>query len=375
LRAGDGPNVVVSPSSLVSALAMYSEGAVKTEAAPFDAALGATGQDRTDAVSYLSAALARYDGDPAAVQAAKLPATPVVHTAQRVVLDDNPEHAPAQTFLDRLQRGYGAGVLVTDLGSDKGTAALSSWVNEHTGGLVKETAITPSPTLVAVLQDAVAFAGAWQQPFDPNSTDDADFAAAVPGSTDLTTVQVPTMHAELSVAVVQADGWTAVRLAYTDDLSADLLLPPSRESCPPGDCPVWTETDPTMYQAPVLAGLSAALDNAPLVKVDLAVPTLDLKTTTDLMGLLTDLGIAGEGLTGVRADGEPVVLAQAVQQAVLKVDEDGTRAAAVTELAMGEGAAPPQEVLEIAFDRPFLFVVRDGTTGWPVFLASITDPR
>ncbi|MCL2848454.1 MAG: serpin family protein [Micrococcales bacterium] len=374
-RTGQG-TVVVSPSSLVSGLAMLAEGATGTQTAPFDAALGAAGHQRTDAVNMLLAALGRYDGDPAAVRAARLPSTPVLHTAQRVVLDDDPDHAPAQGFLDRLQRGYGAGVLTTDLGSATGTAALSAWIEENTGGLVKRTAIVPDPTLVAVLQDAFVLAAAWQYPFDPAATYDADFAAVVGTDPSTVTVQVPTMHNELRVPVVQADGWQAVRLPYTDDLSADLLLPPSREHCPPGDCPVWTEIDPTMYQAPVLAGLSAALDDAAARDVKVALPVLDLATTTDLMDLLTSLGIVDQPLTGVRADGGPVVVGQAVQQAVLKVAEDGTRAAAVTEIAAEDaGAEPPEEVLEVRFDRPFILVIRDGTTGWPVLLAVVTDPR
>jgi len=383
LRSGDGPNVVVSPSSLVTALAMLGEGAVGDEAAPFDAALGAKGSTRTDAVNYLTTALSRYDGDPAVVQADTLPTTPMLHTAGRVVLDDDPQHAPAQAFLDRLQHGYGAGVLVTDLASDKGTKALSAWVDENTGGLVKKTAITPSPALVAVLQDAMVLAAAWQYPFNPYATYDASFAAAAPGNKaqpDLVPVLVPTMHAELSVAVVESDGWQAVRLGYTDDLSADLLLPPA-QCVPPADggeectSPPDVYTNPGLVDPQVLANLSTALDTAQPTEVSLAVPTLDLVTTTDLVTVLTDLGIVGQGLTGVRADGKAVVVTQAVQQAVLQVDEDGTRAAAVTEIAMGEGALPPQEILEISFDRPFLFIIRDGTTGWPVLLASITDPR
>jgi serpin B len=362
LRSGDGPNAVASPSSLVTALAMLGEGAVgDQETAPFDAALGATGQERTDAVNALLTALSRYDGDPAVVQADKLPTAPVLHTAQRVVMDDDADRAPAQRFLDRLQQGYGAGVLVTDLGSTTGADALSAWVDENTGGLVKETAIVPDPDTVAVLQDAFVLAAAWQQPFDPDDTYDATFT--VPGTGQ---VQAPTMSAELDVPVVERDGWTAVRLPYTDELSADLLLPPPDD--PAADSPAQAD-------AATLQALSAGLDDASAQPVKVFVPTLDLATTTDLMDLLDSLGIDGDhALTGVRADGEPVAVSQAVQQTVLKVAEDGTRAAAATEIGVGVKSAPLQ-VEEVRFDRPFLLVVRDGSTGWPVLLAAVTDPR
>ncbi|UJP39177.1 serpin family protein [Cellulomonas palmilytica] len=358
LRAGqddEAGGVVVSPSSLVSALAMVAEGAVGEEAAPFDAALGASGDDRTDAVSALLAALARYEGDPATVQDDELPATPVLHTAQRVVLDDGA--VPRQEYLDRLVRGYDAGVTVADLGSDALHDALDPWVKEHTGGLVPRSALSPDPGLDLVVQDAVVLAAAWEEPFAEMLTYDESFSTAAGR-----VVETPMMHADRSLAVVEHDGWTAVRLPYTDDLAADLLLPPAGSAA--ADAPAQAD-------AALVASLSVALDEQERRLARIALPVLDLTTATDLMPLLTDLGIAGSALSGL-VD-ESVVISQGAQQAVLQVDEEGTRAAAVTEIAAG-AAAPPEPQLQVRFDRPFLFVARDGTTGWPVFLAAVTDP-
>jgi len=358
LRAGQDDEVggaVVSPASLVGALAMAAEGAVGDEAQGFDAALGAAGDERTAAVSALRAALARYDGDPAVVQDDELPAEPVLHAAQRVVLDDGA--TPRQAFLDRLVRGYDAGVAVADLGSAELRAALDPWVQEHTGGLVERSALEPTDALKVAVQDAVVLAARWRQPFDEVMTGDAPFRTA-----DGREVRVPTMQGDKYVPTLQRDGWTAVRLPYTDDLAADLLLPP--EGDPAASAPA--EADPAL-----VAGLSAALDEQDGAHAVVALPVLDLVGETDLLPLLADLGIAGTALTGL-VEGQ-VVITQAAQQAVLQVDEEGTRAAAVTELG-AEAGGPPPPALEVRFDRPFLLVVRDGTTGWPVFLAAVTDP-
>ncbi|GEL93766.1 serine protease [Cellulomonas composti] len=354
----DDAGAVVSPSSLVSALAMLAEGAVDGETAPFDAALGASGQERTDAVDALLAALARYDGDPALVAAEHPPTTPMVHTRQRVVVDDDARIA--QPYLDRLWRAFGAGVLVTDLASSDGKAALDAWVALETGGLVDRSAIVPDESLVTVLQDVVAFAAAWQQPFAEAGTSNAPFAIGGGAGAD-----VPTMHALLTVPAVQRDGWVAVRLPYADDLHADVYLPPDGSDL---------ATDPAGADPQVLSALSAALDDAAPVVVRLALPKLALRTTTNLAGVLDELGVGSQARTGVLADGSPVTLAQATQQAVLLVDEEGTRAAAVTELG-DAGSAAPLVDLEVDVDRPFLLAVQDGETGWPVFLAAVRDPR
>ncbi|GEL93767.1 serine protease [Cellulomonas composti] len=351
LREGeDDDGTVVSPSSLLTALAMLGEGAGDGHA-PFDAALGAVGDERTDAVNALLAALARYEGDPALVAADKLPVVPMLHTAQQIVVDD--DATPQRAFLDRLAAGYGAGVVVDDLATR--SDALDEFARTHTGGLVPTSPITPDPNLVAVLQDAVVLAAAWKTPFDVALSGDQPFT--VVGER----VLVPTMEGEFDTAAVSADGWQAVRLPYRDDLVADLYLPPEGSAA---------ADDPSAAEPTTLAGLSTALDDAAADRVLVRLPTIDLESTTDLMTLLAGLGIVGADLTGV-VEGSAV---QAVQQAVLQVDEEGTRAAAVTSVGVTESLRmpPPNQVV---LDRPFLMVVRDTTTGWPVFLAEVLDPR
>ena len=82
------------------------------------------------------------------------------------------------------------------------------------------------------------------------------------------------------------------------------------------------------------------------------------------------------GLGGLLVDppGPPFV-GQAVQQAVLKVDEEGTRAAAVTEIGLEAGSAPVTPPAELLVDRPYLFAVGDTVSGLPLFLAAVRDPR
>jgi len=366
LATGDGSaGTVVSPASLVVALSMLAEGAVGGSAAALDEALGASGDARTDAVNALSAALARYEGDPAAVSAKELPVPPVVHMANQVVADDGVQLN--ESYLDRLVAGYGAGVLVTDLATAAGKRDLDAWVNRNTGGLIKESAIEPDPALVLVLQNAVALAAAWAEPFEADATSDDAFTLA--GGEQVT---VPTMHGAATWAYAEVDGWRAVRLPYTADLHADVLLPPAGSSA---------ATDPSSADPDAVAAVVAALDAAEPGQVLLALPKVDLTSRTDLTATFEALGLADlldpatARLDGILISDQPLFVGQAVQQAVLQVDEDGTRAAAVTELGVAAGSAPMEPPVELVVDRPYLFTVTDGSTGWPLFLASVLDPR
>ena len=76
----------------------------------------------------------------------------------------------------------------------------------------------------------------------------------------------------------------------------------------------------------------------------------------------------------------PLAISDVVQEAVLKVAEEGVEAAAVTVVAMraGSAAPPPQRLLHLAFDRPFGIVVLPAESDVPLFTAwqadAPTDP-
>jgi serpin B len=64
----------------------------------------------------------------------------------------------------------------------------------------------------------------------------------------------------------------------------------------------------------------------------------------------------------------------ALHKAFVKVDEEGTEAAAATAVIVGV-TSMPTDVVDLVIDRPFLFVIRDGETGSTLFVGRVMDPR
>jgi serine protease inhibitor len=58
-----------------------------------------------------------------------------------------------------------------------------------------------------------------------------------------------------------------------------------------------------------------------------------------------------------------------VQTTYIRVDEEGTEAAAVTDGVMAESAGPPP----LLVDRPFVFTVSDREAGTILFLGTVHD--
>ncbi|MFD2796690.1 serpin family protein [Promicromonospora vindobonensis] len=361
LRATAAPeeNAVVSPASLAFALALLAEGARGETAASLDAALGASGEDRTAAYNALQGALAAHDGDPGVVQDDELPDRPVLHLANQAVLDD--ELTAEQDYLDALASAFDAGVQRTDLGSGEGKQVLDAWVDHHTGGLIEESAIQPDPALRLVLQNAILLAARWETPFQEHATSDEDFTG--PAGTKPTEM----LHGAQPWAYAENGGWAAVRLPYVDAFNADVLLPPAG-------------TDPAEVSPEILTALIDALGTAGPRTVELAMPTLELEPPIlDLAPALAEAGLgglyAGPDLSGITTT-EPLEVSQAFQQAYLSLDEEGTVAAAVTEIGLEASAAMPTEpAVRMTVDRPYLVRIAHTETGLPLFLAAVRSPQ
>jgi serine protease inhibitor len=354
-------NVVTSPSSVMVALGMLAEGARGTTLSELEAVLGAAGTRRKDAFAALRGTLLRMDGDPAVVKKDELPDVPVVHLADQVVVDD--AYPVAADYLKALAEDFGAGTQKADLASADGKRVLDAWVNHHTGGLIDKSAIEPDPYLKVVLQDAILLAARWETPFLAGGTAPRRFTL-----TDGTQVSTETMGAAREITYAEVDGWRAARLPYVGgEIYADLILPPSG-------------VDPASVTPELLGKVAAALDKAQPVLLKLLLPSLDIKPEAmKLQPVLAKAGLArlwcdtDPDLTGIGPGG--LCVSQAFQRAVLKVDEEGTIAAAVTEIGVSGTSAPAEPELELRFDRPFLMQIASSQTSWPLFLAAIRDPR
>lgn len=83
---------------------------------------------------------------------------------------------------------------------------------------------------------------------------------------------------------------------------------------------------------------------------------------------------AGADLSGIAGAPGQLVATAFVHQAVVKVNEKGTEAAAATAMGISESSVPAPPPLHLVVDRPFLFWISETATGAPLFLGVVTDP-
>ena len=353
-------NAVVSPASLTLALASLGAGATNEAATEFDAVLGSHGTPLVEAAAALSSGLDPYDGEPV-VEPGDPPATPLVHVADHLVLDD--DLTPEQSYLDLLTTVGGAELSTTDFAEPSSKDLLDEWVNLHTGGLIKESGITPDADLRLVIQNAVLFSARWQVEFDPNGTAPRTFTIL-----DGTTVEPESMHDTLWVPYAEDQGWEAISLPYSEGFHTMVILPPVGEDPLSGGPEAVVER---------IDALSAMLADAGDEETVVQLPVLELTGDLQLADALTGAGLGDvfdpdtAPLDGIAAD---LFVSQAVQQGVLIVNERGTTAAAITELGLAGTAAPGGEPRQFVVDRPFLLTVTQDDGGWHLFQTVVRDP-
>ncbi|MFF0258286.1 serpin family protein [Streptomyces microflavus] len=268
-------------------------------------------------------------------------------------------------------------------------AAADAWVREATGGLIGQLPLEITDGTLLALVNVLALKARWERPFDASRTQDLPFTDAS-GATR----PVPTMAKNVPLADVWAvDGTYVVELRCTG--GPGCTGEPGGAGGPGGTRgPGGTGGpggggarvrfvlgEPGAGAGRVLpAGWADRAAGAPPAadRVTIALPRLTLRTRIPVTGQLPALGIRLATSDAADFSGlspEPLTISDVVQEAVLKVAEEGVEAAAVTVVAMrAAGAAPPpQRVLHLAFDRPFGIVVLPADSDVPLFTAWQAD--
>jgi serpin B len=358
-REHRGQNLVLSPYSGMAALGMTLNGAAGATRDGMQQALGLAGRSVDDANATFRGLTAYLLGADARV---------TVRTANSVWAADGFPVRPA--FAQTVRTFYDAEARTARFGTAEATRAINAWAGEKTEGRITKLFDDgePDDSYVLLLMNALYFKGQWAARFDAARTRPAPFRLA-----DGTAVQVPTMtRDEAPVRTADVDGALVGELAYGSGAYAmTVVLPPAGTAV---DAYAAGLT-PARWDA-----LVGALRDA---TVPVRLPRFALKGRSRWNAPLVRLGM-GDAFSAARADfsGLSAECVQGVpgknchvgfvqQDVDLRVDEEGTVAAAVTSVGIRVESAP----VPFAVDRPFVFAVRERASGAILFVGRVLDPR
>ena len=238
-------------------------------------------------------------------------------------------------------------------------AAVNAWANTATEGLVPKALQEPPPDdLTMLLANAVLFKGQWRDRFDPANTSSRPFQLESGSS-----VNVPTMNRTGGFRMSFDANATAVELPYGNAAYSMLLVLPRTGTI--GD---YVATLDSAKLGSLIARLGPS-SNAPLY-----LPRFTTRSSLELRPALVRMGM---GVAFSSAASFPRLFETGTHQlefvrhaVTVQVDEEGTKAAAVTVVGVVLVSAPAP----IEFNRPFLFFIRERFTGALLFSGVVRDP-
>lgn len=358
--AAEAGNLVLSPASIAIALGMARAGARGNTAAEIDAVLHeATSDDHAAWLNALDTALASRTGTFEDLEGQQQQVTLRIANAPFAQRDMALEDA----YLEALATRFGTGLRLVDYigATEEARETINGWVADQTEDRIPEL-LAPgvlNELTRLTLVNAIYLKAAWATPFNPDATEPGPFTRP-----DGSTVETPMMRLGESLPYAEGDGWRAVELAYIGgELAMTLVVPDDIGAF---------EAD---LDADALGAVTAALEQRP---VALTMPRFSAESKLGLADALAALGMPlafdpdRADFSGITTE-ETLFISDVIHQANIDVDEEGTEAAAATAVAMEAGSAP-MEPVTLVIDRPFLFALRDTTTGAIVFLGRITDP-
>jgi serpin B len=269
-------------------------------------------------------------------------------------------------FLNTLSTNFASPSSLVDFnGNPQAAAALiNRWVSAATHGMIP-TVVTASQVQPAklVLADAIYFDAHWMNQFDPNATSQLPFFLPDNNSQVMADMM---QGGPWTVPAYIGDGVTAVELPYVGGhFAADVVMPT-------------TQTIGAFVASLTPATLTSIDQQLTPTYLNLTMPKFNIASSESLIPMLEALGMTdaftpAADLNGILPSGQ-LYVSQVLQRALIHVDEVGTTAAAATIVSVGMGGGPEPPVTLIAIDHPFLFLIRDTTSGAILFTAEVADP-
>lgn len=261
-----------------------------------------------------------------------------------------------ENFLQQNRDSYYAQIQSLDFNDPDAVNTINNWVESQTNGLIDEILQEIPALAVLYLVNAIYYKADWTIQFDPEKTVEEPFYR--PDGTDNV---LPLMRVKERFEFFENDTWRAVQLPYGGQAYAFFAVQPVDDTDLEAFSTSFSSTD---YET-ILAEMEEDTVQVYLPKFELDYKIQNFKKDLMTMGL-TEVFESTANLTGIHPTLE-LYVSDVLHQAVLKVDEKGSEAAAVTSIEIRVTSVGPPEPA-IRLDRPFLFFIRETGSNTILFM-------
>ena len=341
----EGENTLISPLSVLVALAMTTNGADGETLTQMEEVLGMTTSDMN---AYLYSFM---DGQEDALK-----------LANSIWFKDSRSLAIEDTFLDTNANFYMADLFKAPM--DIGTLTeINNWVAEKTDGTIPKILGEMPENTVMVLLNALAFEAQWESVYEEHQVRKGTF------TTEDGREQTVEFMSSAEYAYLEDENATGFIKFYDGRKYAFAALLP-REGVSVSD-----------YVADLTGEhLQEMLKNPENIITYVDIPKFETEYSVELSGSLAAMGMADAfdpdladfSRMGSSENGN-LYISQVLHKTFISVAEQGTKAGAATAVLIAEGAAEIVEYKTVNLDRPFVYMLIDCEENLPFFIGTMMD--
>lgn len=339
-----GKTTLVSPLSVLTALALVQNGAQGNTLAQLEQALG--GLDRDTLNAYMRA------------YCDFLTESDELKIANSVWTDSSAE--AKRDFLQKAVDSYSAQLFSATLSDPKTVESVNSWVKKNTDGMIPKIIEKADRYAVMMLVNAIAFDAKWETPYKRSDIEKLEFTS-YSGSKKKTDFMCSTENVYL-----KDGGAVGFMKPYKNGRFAFAALLPD-ENTGIDDYVASLSGDKLMK-----IFSSAKRGN----EVNVKMPKFRAEYSAQLIDTLKKMGVK-DAFDSKTADFSSLIenrdayIATVVHKTFIEVDEKGTRAAAST--LVGADTMSLMEPYSVCLNRPFVYMIVDTETNLPLFIGVQTE--
>ena len=221
---------------------------------------------------------------------------------------------------------------------------VNSWCFRATNGKIP-TIIDDITGIMMILINAIYFKGIWKKTFDKNLTHKNDFL-----NFNKDKKKTDFMNMSQNFNYFESQNVQALEIDYNkDNLNALIILPKAEK-----DINIYLKK----FSKEKYDEINKGLKNQ---KIQLSLPKFEIKYEGELQSLLISLGMksafGGADFSVMRKE-KDIFISRVIHKTFIKVDEQGTEAAAVTAVFKTRMMVPkdPPKIMNV--NHPFLFIIR-----------------
>lgn len=361
-QKAEGENLIVSPYSVWLPLAALANGTDEAAKEALLSALGSAGMD-TDALNEgakqaISVLTCEEQAEWSKENGQEFESP--LKIANALFVDQNARTNPE--FETIFERDYAGKLFSVDFADEAAVGAVNDWAKEQTEGKIDQVIDSFDPQTVAAIANAIYFSDGWAKSFPKENTAQDIFKGSAGEQ------EVPFMYREFQEIPYYEDAkMQAAALGTATGANLILLLPKEGQSAEE----LLASMDAEKFGKLMETGEATVQLSLPKFKVESDV--MSVKETLERMGVPL-MDESNPHLDQV-VDQELLFISEAVQKAMIEVDEEGMTAAAVTVMALQRMSMRiDQEPVEMKCDRPFAFLLSaNGSDGQQVLFAGVVN--